>query len=326
MKKENEQNMIEIINNNIENFDILNDNNLKIENSEKDNNKEKNKFKNNERFQTQSFQSFSSFGNSSVRSHNNSCASIAFRNDNILDLPEFNPTKYNPLMWRVIHCFFYTIFSCGFLWSNILFNEEEKGIDIKIKLISDSSLFCANFMMWLHYRRGCIGQANLESNLRTNIDKSFKAKILRSQSGWKFFSSLIGSSILIYGDVYFLTNCKELNPDFLNINLVGMMLISLSQILKIDKILTENKQYIVKNDISNCFIEIFLFFGSLLTGNSYLLQMAYFRMKETINKLEFYLLIFGNLFIIFSNISLIYRYFCSGYDDLNTSTLSNLTV
>ena len=252
--------------------------------------------------------------------------SETFREETDLDLPDFNPTKYNPILWKVIHSLFYSIFSFAFLGSSIMAFSKKQDIFIKFKIITDVAFLAANSMIWFHYKRGCIGNSNLNSDLKTNIDKSFKAKLLRSKSGWKHFFGLISSFILIYGDIYYLLFCEKSNPDFWNINLIGMMLLSLSQILKIDKILTENNQYLVKNDISNCMIEIFLFFGSLFLGNSYFLSMAYYQIKDTLRTMNIFLKLIGNIFIIFSDIALIYRYFFSGYDDLNTSINSNITV
>ena len=104
------------------------------------------------------------------------------------------------------------------------------------------------------------------------------------------------------------------------------MIISLAQILKLNKILTENKQYVVVNDISNCFVEIFLFFGSLFFGASYYIQIMYNYDQETFNQFVTILKFIGNGFILLSGISLVHRYFLSDYDDLNTSDLSNITL
>ena len=104
------------------------------------------------------------------------------------------------------------------------------------------------------------------------------------------------------------------------------MIISLSQILKLEKILTDNRQYSVKNDLPNCFVEIFLFFGSLCFSISYLIQMVYIYDEETFRLFVVILKFIGIFFILFSDIFLIFRYFFSGYDDLNTSDTSNLTV
>ena len=58
-------------------------------------------------------------------------------------------------------------------------------------------------MEWNHFKRGCIGYSNLNSKLKKNIDKSFKAKILRSEYGLKYFISFMSSIMFIFGNIYF---------------------------------------------------------------------------------------------------------------------------
>ena len=108
--------------------------------------------------------------------------------------------------------------------------------------------------------------------------------------------------------------------------MIGTMIISLSQILKLEKILTENKQYVVRNDVTNCLIEIFLFFGSLLFGASYYIQITYSYDLETFNLFVIILKFVGNVLILFSGIIVFHRYFLSDYEDLNASDLSNVTI
>ena len=178
-------------------------------------------------------------------------------------------------------------------------------------------------MNWFNYRRGCIGEANLNSSIKSNIDQSLKAKILRSEIGMKQFFGLIGNLILLYSDIYTFA-LKAENPDFYNINFVGLIIISLSQILKIEKILTNNRQYSVMNDLPNCFIEIFLFFGCLFFSVSFLIQMMYYY-KIDLNFFRIFISVlkgFGTSFVIISEIFLVFRYFFSSYDDLNMSHLS----
>ena len=181
-------------------------------------------------------------------------------------------------------------------------------------------------MNWFHYKRGCIGYSNFNSKFKTNRDKSLKAKLLRSEYGLKYFFILIGNSILIYSDFYFIGFCEEQNPDFWNIRFVGLLIISLCQIFKIEKILIDNRHYNVKNDLSNCFIEIFLFFGTLIISVTYLIQMMYFHKQEYFIIFIISLKCLGLFFIILSNIFLIYRFYCSGFEDLNASQNSNLTI
>ena len=310
-KRENE-NLIEEINNNI---DIIDINRSFTENNNKINKPE------NER---QRFESYSSFKSNSSAGSNRTLDSMPFKEELDLDLPNFSPTKYNSDCWKIINCFFYSVFSLGLLVYTVFFLLRKDSI--YTKLACDISFFFYNLMNWLHYKRGCIGYSNLNSRLKTNVDKSFKAKFLRSEYGMKYFYPIIACFILIYSDIYFLLISQEQNPDFWNINLAGLMIISLSQILKLEKILTDNRQYSVKNDLPNCFVEIFLFFGSLCFSISYLIQMVYIYDEETFRLFVVILKFIGIFFILFSDIFLIFRFFFSGYDDLNTSDTSNLTV
>ena len=310
-KRENE-NLIEEINNNI---DIIDINRSFTENNNKINKPE------NER---QRFESYSSFKSNSSAGSNRTLDSMPFKEELDLDLPNFSPTKYNSDIWKIINCFFYSVFSLGLLVYTVFFLLRKDSI--YTKLACDISFFFYNLMNWLHYKRGCIGYSNLNSRLKTNVDKSFKAKFLRSEYGMKYFYPIIACFILIYSDIYFLLISQEQNPDFWNINLAGLMIISLSQILKLEKILTDNRQYSVKNDLPNCFVEIFLFFGSLCFSISYLIQMVYIYDEETFRLFVVILKFIGIFFILFSDIFLIFRFFFSGYDDLNASDTSNLTV
>jgi hypothetical protein len=310
-KRENE-NLIEEINNNI---DIIDINRSFTENNNKINKPE------NER---QRFESYSSFKSNSSAGSNRTLDSMPFKEELDLDLPNFSPTKYNSDIWKIINCFLYSVFSLGLLVYTVFFLLRKDSI--YTKLACDISFFFYNLMNWLHYKRGCIGYSNLNSRLKTNVDKSFKAKFLRSEYGMKYFYPIIACFILIYSDIYFLLISQEQNPDFWNINLAGLMIISLSQILKLEKILTDNRQYSVKNDLPNCFVEIFLFFGSLCFSISYLIQMVYIYDEETFRLFVVILKFIGIFFILFSDIFLIFRFFFSGYDDLNTSDTSNLTV
>ena len=310
-KRENE-NLIEEINNNI---DIIDINRSFTENNNKINKPE---------IERQRFESYSSFKSNSSAGSNRTLDSMPFKEELDLDLPNFSPTKYNSDIWKIINCILYSIFALGSLVYTVFFLLRKDSI--YTKLACDISFFFYNLMNWLHYKRGCIGYSNLNSRLKTNVDKSFKAKFLRSEYGMKYFYPIIACFILIYSDIYFLLISQEQNPDFWNINLAGLMIISLSQILKLEKILTDNRQYSVKNDLPNCFVEIFLFFGSLCFSISYLIQMVYIYDEETFRLFVVILKFIGIFFILFSDIFLIFRFFFSGYDDLNTSDTSNLTV
>ena len=275
---------------------------------------------------TSSFSSYRSNSSADIDNRYESYETIPFKVEELdLDLPNFTPTKYNSPEWKIIHCIFYSAFSLGYLACLVLFIMKKNYVEL-IKAISDGAFCVYNFMNWFHYRRGCIGKSNLNSKVKTNRDKSIKAKLLRSESGWKYFFALIANLILLYGDAYFFLFCEEQNPDYWNILFVGFMIISLSQILKIDKILTDNAQYKVINDLPNCFVEILLFFGSLNLTTTYLIRMVYYFNQEAFRIFIIVINGIGILLILLSDFSLIFRYFFSGYDDLNTSTYSNITL
>ena len=189
-----------------------------------------------------------------------------------LDLPQFTYTKYLPFTWRISHSLFYLLYSCALFGANIWYIRAENFISYNfLSLISHISYFFSTFMEWFHFKRGCIGRANYNSAVKSNINKSLRAKILRSEQGWKYFFSFFASMILIYGNIYYILYNNKNNEDELekgvipnfkiwNIYSIGSMINSLAQILKIEKILTEIKQYMAKNDLYYCLIEYFFIF------------------------------------------------------------------
>lgn len=254
--------------------------------------------------------------------------SQSFNKEKDLDLPYFSPTKYISFHWRLMHSLLFFFYSIFLLVSNINWLLQRQNPFILLLLISHILYFISTFQQWLYYRRGCIGDANYNSRVKTNVDKSFRAKVLRSEEGMKYFFSLVAAIILIYGNIYYFTlGNKKLDPEFWNINLIGTMIICLTQILKLEKILTKSKQYNVVNDLSLCLIEILMFFGSLLFGTSYFLQILYYNyFRAILDSIFKTLKIGGSILIIFSGLCLFHRYFFSSYDDLNTSDLSNVTI
>lgn len=257
----------------------------------------------------------------------NTIVSEPFNKEKDLDLPNFSPTKYISYKWRLAHSLSYFIYSILLLISSIFWIKNNYK-DFNILMLIGHIFYCfSSFLQWFYYKRGCIGYANLNSKTKSNIDKSFKAKILRSEQGWKYFFSFFSSIILIYGNIYFLSYIKEPDPEFLNINFIGTMIISLAQILKLETILVQTKQYKVINDLSNALVETFMYFGSLMFGTTYFFQIMYNYDNETNSKLIYIILkISGNGLIILSGISLFNRYFFSDFDDLNVSDLSNVTL
>lgn len=274
----------------------------------------------------ESFLSSNSYSTINSKSLNNTFESMPFNEEKDLDLPNFSPTKYNSFAWRLLHSITYFLYTVFLLGSTFCFKLKKTKFTNISMITAHGFLFISSFIQWFYYRRGCIGKSNYNSGIKNNIDRTSKAKLLRSEEGWKYFFSLIGSGVLIYGNIYDFISSEGHESEFWNINLVGVMIISLSQILKLEKILTDNKQYAVRNDISNCFIEIFLFLGSLFFGASYYIQIMYNFDEDSFFNFICILKFIGSGSIVFSGICLIHRYFLSDYDDLNTSDLSNVTI
>ena len=320
-EKSKVKDMIEIMNKKFQTSEINRINNS-ITNPLIDNDSKKN----DTRKRTDTLMSNQTVSSINSKSFNNSFETMPFNEEKDLDLPYFSSTKYNSLIWRLVHGINYLLYGVFLFGATLCLIINQKYYNT-IMIIAHSFFFISSFIQWFHYRRGCIGKANLNSGIKNNIDKSCKARLLRSEEGFKYFFSLIGSLLLIYGNIYFyiFITSEEQYPEFWNVNLIGNMIISLSQILKLEKILTENKSYVVKNDISNCFVEIFLFFGSLFFGGSYYIQIMY-NFTEDYNKFLLILKFIGNGFIVLSGFCLIHRYFLSDYDDLNVSDLSNVTI
>ena len=106
-----------------------------------------------------------------------------------------------------------------------------------------------------------------------------------------------------------------------------MSLLVITEILKIEKTLTNTKQYRVKNDISNSMVEITNFIGALLYFTVNLIIISYKDNEK--DKIIFFVSVInliGTVFFVVSSFILFYRYFLSGFDDLNVSESSFMTI
>lgn len=255
--------------------------------------------------------------------------SLPFKEDKLdLDLPYFSPTKYETVYWKIFHSLSFFLFTAILITSTWFYFKKIRNIYHISLTISNTCFLISTFMEWTHFKRGCIGYSNLNSKLKQNIDKTFKARVLRSEFGITYFISFMASLMLISGNIYYFilngleikktANINNIDSNFINFNLFGMLTLSLSQIMKLEKMLTENKTNSVKSDFSKSLVEILLFFGSLLFGASYMIQMFYVNMDESPLDI-FYLLIraAGNLILFSSSLVLQYRYYLSSYNDLN---------
>ena len=141
----------------------------------------------------------------------------------------------------------------------------------------------------------------------------------RSEIGIKYFLNIIITLFLITVSIF-----KKIQKfQFLHeiIIMFAMALLIISQLFKIERALTNTKQYNVKNDLSNSIVEILNFTGAMIFFTCYLLVL----LKEySINDLNI-ILIVGASFFVLSSFVLYYRYFLSGFDDLNVSNNSFMT-
>ena len=259
--------------------------------------------------------------------------SIPFKENKLdLDLPNFSPTKFETNTWKIMHSITFFLYTAILATSTWFFKQNLKKVFHISLTISNIFFVIATFVEWSHFKRGCIGYSNLNSCVKDNIDKSINAKILRSEYGVKYFISVMGACMFLMGNIYYLIKYKELFFDeeknvkyipigddvFLNINFIGMVVISLAQMMKIEKMMTENKINDIKNDLNGCLVEIFLFFASLFYGTSYLLQRFYVNIEEpSIFWAYVVIKIIGNVIYIASALLLQYRYYLSTYEDLN---------
>ena len=247
-----------------------------------------------------------------------------------LDLPYFSPTKYETITWKISHSLSFFLFTSILATSTWFYYKKIWKIYHISLTIANVFYVVSTILEWTHFKRGCIGYSNLNSKVKRNIDKTFRAKILRSEYGIKYFISIIASILLISGNIYFFiinglnldsnkaANSHKIDSSFIEFNLFGMLTLGLSQIMKLEKMLIENKTNSVKSDFSKSFVEILLFFGSLLYGASYMIQMFFLYLEESPLDI-FYLIIkaIGNISFIASSLVLQYRYYLSNYNDLN---------
>lgn len=249
-----------------------------------------------------------------------------------LDIPNFNPTKYNNVYWRICHGTAYLSFgilyflSWSFITSGIVIRKKAFFMG-SINLVIGSFFYSlSTFIEWLHFRRGCIGMSNLNSMMKNNIDKSCGAAMVRSLTGRNYFLSFFASLILSGNSIAYLIITIKKEPSkpfdfFYHFQLMGFIIIVLAQILKIDKITQKTKQYNYKNDYSNLLVEMTLLIGGLIFCIGTIMIITYYN-----RAFPHFCLIAGTLFFIISGFIIEYRYFLSGFADLNGSESTYITV
>ena len=118
--KEDEQNLIEVINSNVDKIDI---NNINSKESQKikNNDENENDVDKNVSFRSSSFVSYNSMASKGSSYVNQSLESVPFKEETDLDLPNFTSTKYNSFTWIIIHTILYSFFSVALLIDTIFF-------------------------------------------------------------------------------------------------------------------------------------------------------------------------------------------------------------
>jgi hypothetical protein len=254
-----------------------------------------------------------------MSSFENALQEITSKKNVDLNLPNFTSTKYNKPYWRIMHFTTYFLFALFFLLAQIEFNKLKAYKEIFF-IFGSFCYLLSSIIEWFHFRRGCCGEANLNNPVKANIDKTCSAKMKRSEIGIKYFLNIIITLFLITVGIF-----KKIQKfQFLHeiIILTAMALLIISQLFKIERALTNTKQYNVKNDLSNSIVEILNFTGAMIFFTCYLLVL----LKEySINDLNI-ILIVGASFFVLSSFVLYYRYFLSGFDDLNVSNNSFMTI
>ncbi len=119
-----------------------------------------------------SFISSHSLATINSKSTNKTLESMPLNEEKDLDLPNFTSTKYKPLIWRIFHSLTSTIY--------FYFNSNKYNI---ILSISNRLFFISIFIQCFYYKRECLGDANYNTEVKNNIDKSFKAKLFRAEEG-----------------------------------------------------------------------------------------------------------------------------------------------
>ena len=248
--------------------------------------------------------------------------SIPFKSDNLdLDIPNFSPTKYKKSSWKITHGCSHLLFATFYGISTAFIHIEDSKPYYVLSGLSHSLLALATLIEWYYFKRGCIGESNLNSKLKKNVDLSWKAKVLRSEFGIKYFISFMGSLMLLFGDIIhaYSNELNLYNDDvdiiFIYFNLFGMITLALSQVMKLDKILNiDHKISYVKNDFSKSLFEIIFFFASLLEGGTFMIQLFNVHLNESqLYVIHLIFKIVDGLLFFLSALILQFNYFFSEY-------------
>ena len=229
-----------------------------------------------------------------------------------LDVPDFQLTKYNSAEWVFMHWLTYLLFAVFFmiipLYEIKSINKKDKPIQA-LKLSGIISLLISSFIEWTHYTRGCISPSNLNTVVKSNIDQSCYAKLMRMKLGLVYFTSIIGSVVLLCSCIF-----TDNEDHFITAAMVIFVVVS---VFKIDKVVSPTKQYSCLNDLSNVFIHFLFLMGTLFIGlGSSLIWLQKMKFNDY-EELHLYMKSIGGFLYLLSSLILFYRYYFNGSEDLN---------
>ena len=217
-KDGNMNNIINTINNDLDALNLEEKENINIEKNENEIKEKENK----EKLLDKTL-SFNSVDTNSVKSANTNNSQKTLTSEIFndekgkdLDLPLFTSTKYTSFKWKITHLILYLIYNWVLLFSSFSWVLKKHHNFNTLQMIAHLFFFATNLMQWLYYKRGCLTNSNLNSMVKQNVDKSLKARILRSETGWIYFFAFIGSVILLYGNfIYYAIHQKNYILNFI---------------------------------------------------------------------------------------------------------------
>ena len=241
-----------------------------------------------------------------------------------IDEPNFTLTKRLSFKWKTIHFIFHLLFSISYTSFPIVYviiqHEQPPTLLLLIYIVGSICKVVYAFMEWWHFKRGCCGDSNLNSKVKTNIDQSCKAKLIRMKVGLLYFIILIISTIITVNFVLWCIVKEEIVNDTLyNVFMCGMIGFTVVQVMKNERIVQPTKQYQIKNDMSNLFVEWFMFVGFFVYSIGLIWRLGDSDGDLFFNEgnINVYFEIGGGVFFMLSTIAMGYRYFLSDDADLN---------
>lgn len=241
-----------------------------------------------------------------------------------IDEPNFTLTKRLSFKWKAIHFVFHLLFSISYTSFPIVYviiqYEQPPTLLLLMYIVGSICKVVYAFMEWWHFKRGCCGDSNLNSKVKTNIDQSCKAKLIRMKVGLLYFIILVISTIITVNFVLWCIVKDEIVNDTLyDVFMYGMIGSTVVQVMKNERIVQPTKQYQIKNDMSNLLVEWFMFIGYFVysIGLIWRLGDSNGDLFFNVGNINGYFEIGGGVFFMLSTFAMGYRYFLSDDADLN---------